>query len=174
MVIRFPLETSSLLGNLLTVWSLHCTLYIQLVCKSISLDSRVVLTLVGRPIFGRFYSNSTSQRCYTCQTYRIRVSVQRSHRPARDTKTRDERSNRDSGTCFWYSDWYQPFCCQPAWWKNCKGNCSNKFSFTGEVLTLREAQSLTDYLSFCAKVVRVGWVFMRPLWTFVATYPRRR
>lgn len=36
-------------------------------------------------------------------------------------------------------------------------------------LTLREAQSLTGYLSFCAKVVRLGWVFMRPLWTFVAS-----
>ena len=39
--------------------------------------------------------------------------------------------------------------------------------------TLKEAQSLTGYLSFCAKVIRLGWVFMRPLWTFVASYPQK-
>lgn len=38
-------------------------------------------------------------------------------------------------------------------------------------LTLREAQSLTGYLSYCAKVVRLGWV-MHPLWNFVASYPQ--
>lgn len=39
-------------------------------------------------------------------------------------------------------------------------------------LSLKEAQRLTGYLSFCAKVVRLGWVFMRPLWNFVASYPQ--
>ena len=38
-------------------------------------------------------------------------------------------------------------------------------------LTLKEAQSLTGYLSFCAAVVRLGWVFMRPLWSYVAQFP---
>lgn len=40
-----------------------------------------------------------------------------------------------------------------------------------ESLTLHEAQSLTGFLSFCAQVVRLGWVFMRKLWDFVASYP---
>lgn len=38
-------------------------------------------------------------------------------------------------------------------------------------LTLKEAQSLTGYLSFYAAVVRLGWVFMRPLWSYVAQFP---
>lgn len=38
-------------------------------------------------------------------------------------------------------------------------------------LLLKDAQKLTGYLSFCAKVVKLGWVFMRPLWTFTAEYP---
>lgn len=40
-----------------------------------------------------------------------------------------------------------------------------------KALTLSETQSFTRYLSYCAKAVRLGWVFMRPLWTFVASYP---
>lgn len=47
---------------------------------------------------------------------------------------------------------------------------------TGDALTkgslaLHEAQSLTGFLSFCAQVVQLGWVFMRKLWDFVAAYP---
>jgi hypothetical protein len=38
-------------------------------------------------------------------------------------------------------------------------------------LTLKEAQSLTGFLSFCAPVVRLGWVFMRRLWSYVASFP---
>lgn len=30
-------------------------------------------------------------------------------------------------------------------------------------LSLEEVQRLTGYLSFCPRVVRLGWVFMRPL-----------
>ena len=40
-----------------------------------------------------------------------------------------------------------------------------------QALTLHEAQSLTGFLSFCAQVVRLGWVFMRKLWDFVTSYP---
>ena len=38
-------------------------------------------------------------------------------------------------------------------------------------LTLKEAQSLTGFLSFCAQAVRLGWIFMRCLWDFIAEYP---
>lgn len=38
-------------------------------------------------------------------------------------------------------------------------------------LTLHETQSLTGFLSFCAQVVQLGWVFMRKLWDFVASFP---
>ena len=38
-------------------------------------------------------------------------------------------------------------------------------------LTLQEIQSLTGFLSFCAQAVRLGWVFMRKLWDFVASFP---
>lgn len=37
-------------------------------------------------------------------------------------------------------------------------------------LTLKEAQSLTGYLSFCAAVVQLNWVFMRLLWSYVAQF----
>ena len=39
-----------------------------------------------------------------------------------------------------------------------------------ESLTLHEVQSLTDFLSFCAQAVCLGWVFMRKLWDFVALF----
>ena len=39
-----------------------------------------------------------------------------------------------------------------------------------QALTLYEAQSLTGFLSFCAQVFRLGWVFMLKLWDFVASY----
>ena len=38
-------------------------------------------------------------------------------------------------------------------------------------LTLKEAQSLTGFLSFCAQAVHLGWIFMRCLWDFIAQYP---
>ena len=38
-------------------------------------------------------------------------------------------------------------------------------------LTLHDAQSLTGFLSFCAQVVHLEWVFMRKLWDFVASFP---
>lgn len=41
-------------------------------------------------------------------------------------------------------------------------------------LTLHEAQELAGFLTFCAQAVRLGWVFMRPLWTFVGSYPRNK
>ena len=51
--------------------------------------------------------------------------------------------------------------------RDATGNALSK-----ESLTLHEAQSLTGFLSFCAQVVRLGWVFMRKLWDFVASYPK--
>ena len=50
--------------------------------------------------------------------------------------------------------------------KDATGNALCKESFT-----LHEAQSLTGFLSFCAQVICLGWVFMRKLWNFVAFYP---
>jgi hypothetical protein len=37
--------------------------------------------------------------------------------------------------------------------------------------TLFDIQSLTGFLSFCAQAVQLGWVFMRHLWNFVASFP---
>lgn len=34
-----------------------------------------------------------------------------------------------------------------------------------------EIESLSGLLSFCAPVVLLGWVFMRPLWNFIAQFP---
>lgn len=56
-------------------------------------------------------------------------------------------------------------------------NLASAFQATSKDLsqssvTLKEIQSLTGFLSFCAQVVRLGWVFMRHLWDFVASYPR--
>lgn len=48
---------------------------------------------------------------------------------------------------------------------------STGLALSKESLTLHEAQSLTGFLSFCAQVVRLGWVFMRKLWDFIASYP---
>lgn len=44
-------------------------------------------------------------------------------------------------------------------------------ALTKESLTLHEVQSLTGFLFFCAQVVQLGWVFMRKLWDFIASYP---
>ena len=38
-------------------------------------------------------------------------------------------------------------------------------------ISLHDAQSLTGFLSFCSQAVRLGRVFMRRLWDFVASYP---
>ena len=40
-----------------------------------------------------------------------------------------------------------------------------------QALTLHKAQSLIGFLSFCTQVLQLGWVFMRKLWDFVASYP---
>lgn len=50
--------------------------------------------------------------------------------------------------------------------KNATGTAPTK-----ESLPLHEAQSRTGFLSFCARVVRLGRLFMRRLWDFVASYP---
>lgn len=39
-------------------------------------------------------------------------------------------------------------------------------------LTKKEAQSLAGFLSFCSQAVQLGWVHMRSIWTFVASFPR--
>ena len=44
-------------------------------------------------------------------------------------------------------------------------------ALTHRSLSLHDAQSLTGFLSFCSQVVRLGRVFMRCLWDFVASYP---
>ena len=38
-------------------------------------------------------------------------------------------------------------------------------------VSLSELQSLTGLLSFAAKVVRLGWIFMRQLWNFEIIFP---
>lgn len=43
----------------------------------------------------------------------------------------------------------------------------------GRSMSLATAQKLAGYLSFCALVVRLGWVFMRHIWTFLASFPHR-
>lgn len=40
-----------------------------------------------------------------------------------------------------------------------------------ESFTLHEDQPLNGFLSFYAQLVQLGWVFMRKLWDFVASYP---
>ena len=35
-------------------------------------------------------------------------------------------------------------------------------------LTLKEAQSLTGFFSFCTQAVHLGWIFMHCLWDFIA------
>jgi len=40
-----------------------------------------------------------------------------------------------------------------------------------ESVCLYNIQSLAGYLSFCSLVVRLGWVFMRRIWSFIATFP---
>lgn len=44
-------------------------------------------------------------------------------------------------------------------------------ALTQRSLSLHDAQSLTGFLSFCSQAVRLGRVFMRRLWDFVASYP---
>lgn len=39
-----------------------------------------------------------------------------------------------------------------------------------ESLSLRDAQVLAGYLSFCAKVVRLGRMFLSEMWTFIASF----
>ena len=38
-------------------------------------------------------------------------------------------------------------------------------------ISLRDAQSLAGFLSFCSRVVRLGKVMLRELWTFLSLYP---
>lgn len=38
-------------------------------------------------------------------------------------------------------------------------------------LSLQEAQVLAGFLSFCAPAVQLGWVFCRPLWNYIASFP---
>lgn len=35
---------------------------------------------------------------------------------------------------------------------------------------LKKTQSFTGYLSFCASIVKLGWVFMRHLWLYIAQF----
>jgi len=44
-------------------------------------------------------------------------------------------------------------------------------ALTRRSLTLLETQSLAGFLSFCAKVVRLGRTFMRNIWDFLASFP---
>jgi hypothetical protein len=43
-------------------------------------------------------------------------------------------------------------------------------ALTRRLLTLLETQSLTGFLSFCAKVVRLGRTFLRNIWDFLASF----
>ena len=38
-------------------------------------------------------------------------------------------------------------------------------------LSLHEARSLSGFLTFCTRVVRLGRVFMKNIWDFIASYP---
>ena len=40
-------------------------------------------------------------------------------------------------------------------------------------ISLDDIEKLSGYLSFCATVVRLGWVYMRNIWTFIASFPNR-
>jgi len=42
---------------------------------------------------------------------------------------------------------------------------------TSGSISLADMQSLAGFLSFCSPVVRLGWIFMRRIWTFIASYP---
>jgi Reverse transcriptase (RNA-dependent DNA polymerase) len=44
-------------------------------------------------------------------------------------------------------------------------------ALTRRSLTLLETQSLAGFLSFCAKVVRLGRTFMQNIWDFLASFP---
>jgi Reverse transcriptase (RNA-dependent DNA polymerase) len=44
-------------------------------------------------------------------------------------------------------------------------------AITADSISLIDIQSLAGFLSFCSPVVRLGWVFMRRIWTFIASYP---
>ena len=48
---------------------------------------------------------------------------------------------------------------------------ATSFALEQPSLTLKEVQSLTGFLSFCAQAVQLGWIFMRRLWNFIAEYP---
>lgn len=48
---------------------------------------------------------------------------------------------------------------------------STHSALTQHSLSLHDAQSLSGFLSFCSQAVRLGRVFMRRLWDFVASYP---
>ena len=48
---------------------------------------------------------------------------------------------------------------------------ATKKALSKKSLTLNEIQSLTGFLSFCVQVVRLGWVFMRKLWDYIASFP---
>jgi hypothetical protein len=45
-----------------------------------------------------------------------------------------------------------------------------KAATTGSI-SLVDIQSLAGFLSFYSPVVRLGWVFMRRIWSFMASYP---
>jgi hypothetical protein len=44
-------------------------------------------------------------------------------------------------------------------------------AITAGSISLVDIQFLAEFLSFCSPVVRLGWVFMRRIWTFIASYP---
>ena len=46
-----------------------------------------------------------------------------------------------------------------------------QLALTQRSLSLRDAQSLSGFLSFCSQVVQLGQVFMCCIWDFVASYP---
>jgi ribonuclease HI len=38
-------------------------------------------------------------------------------------------------------------------------------------MTLEQAQRVGGYLTFCARVVQLGWVYMRKIWNFIHSFP---
>jgi len=52
-----------------------------------------------------------------------------------------------------------------------KAIASTSQALSQDSLSYQEAKSLAGFLTFCAKAVRLGHIFMCPLWNFSASFP---
>lgn len=89
-------------------------------------------------------------------------------------RARSTRWDRNCNSDFWDRGWFQLVYWQTSSWQNKKkAMTATAYALRQNLLSLKKAQELTGFLSFCAKVVRLGCVFMRGLWNFIAKYPVR-